>query len=422
MEDRYTFSSRAKRLTYLLMGIGVIALIVGIVQIYLHPAEGMTHEQHHHVAVARLWSNILINGFFFFSIGLIGTFFLGVQYASDAGWSVVFHRVMEAVSQYMPIGAIVLVIVFLGGTFHWHHLYHWMAEGVMEEGHEHYDAIIAHKEPYLNQAFFWIRTIAYLGIWGYFTYYFRKRSLERDRIGDDGYHLRTKVISAVFLVIFGYTSTTSAWDWLMSIDTHWFSTLFGWYIFSGMWISGMVTILLITLYLKRLGHLKIINDSHIHDMGKWVFGISFLWSYMFFCQFMLIWYSNIPEEVMYYQARIDDYTVAFWGMFLINFIFPMLLLMSKDAKRAPAYLWVVGFIIIIGHWLDVFILITPATVTMTTAEGLVVRAGKLGLLEVGMALGFLGFFINVVLRALTKAPLVVENHPFMEESLHHEIN
>src|SRR5690606_5969387 len=171
----------------------------------------------------------------------------------------------------------------------------------------HYDKIIAGKEAYLNQPFFWARTLVYLGVWTWFTMRFRKRSLLEDEVGGTDIHFKNVRDAAIFLVFFGFTSSTAAWDWIMSIDTHWFSTLFGWYVFSGMWISGMVVVTLLALYLRDKGLLPNLNDSHVHDLGKWVFAISFLWTYLFFSQFMLIWYSNIPEEVTYFEARIDHY-------------------------------------------------------------------------------------------------------------------
>lgn len=398
----YTFDGQAKRLTFILMGIGLLSLILGYVMGGEHAGQ-------------RVWSSVLISGFFFFGIGLIATFFLAVQYAAEAGWGTVLKRIMEGVAAYTPIGAITLVVVFLASTFGLNHIYHWMDSSLYDPTSDHYDDIIAHKSAYLNKGFWWIRTVVYLAVYVWFTHIFRKRSLEEDEIttNQKPFYQRNQTLAAIFLVFFGYTSVTASWDWLMSIDTHWFSTIFGWYIFSGMWISSMVMMVLLVIYLKGKGLMEFVNDNHIHDLGKWVFGVSFLWTYLFFCQFMLIWYSNIPEEVTYYQARIDDYTWIFWGTMLINFLFPMLLLMSKDAKRNAGFLSFVGAIIFFGHWLDVFMIVTPGTMK---------DHGSLGLVEIGTFLGFLGLFLYTVLNALSKRPLLVKNHPMLEESLHHEIN
>ena len=382
------------------MAVGLLSIVLGFF--------GGDH------ASQRVWTSILISGFFFFGIGLTATFFLAIQYAAEAGWATVFKRIFEGVAAFTPIGAGLLILVFLAGTFHLHHIYHWMDPELYDPASPHYDAVIAHKQPYLNLPFWWIRTLVYLAVYVWITMIFRKRSLAEDENPGDvkSVYLKNQTLAAIFLVFFGYTSTTASWDWIMSIDTHWFSTIFGWYIFSGMWISGMVMMTLIVLYFKSKGLMSFVNESHMQDLGKWVFGVSFLWTYLFFCQFMLYWYSDIPEEIIYFKARIDDYTWVFWGTFIINFVFPMLLLMSKDAKRNAGFMIFVGVIIFFGHWLDVFMIVTP---------GAMKDHGHVGLVELGTFVGFLGLFLYVVLNALSQRPLLVKNHPYLEESLHHHI-
>ena len=275
-----------------------------------------------------------------------------------------------------------------------------------------HDAIIQGKSAYLNLPFFWVRTIAYLATYYLFWTGFRKRSLEEDRVGGTEIHFKNYKRGALFLVFFAVFSSTSSWDWLMSIDVHWFSTLFGWYTFAGMWCSTMVVLVITILYLKKLGYLPKVNDSHIHDIGKWTFATSFLWSYLWFSQFMLIWYANIGEEVAYYMARIENFQILYFSMFVINFAFPMLILMSRDAKRNAGILTLVGLIILAGHWLDVYIMVSAGSLGANA---------HIGLLELGMVVLMLGLFIRVVLMNLTKAPLTPVNHPFLDESVHHEI-
>jgi len=396
----YVFDAKTKKITFALMAVGLLSIVLGFF--------GGDH------ASQRVWTSILISGFFFFGIGLTATFFLAIQYAAEAGWATVFKRIFEGVAAFTPIGAGLLILVFLAGTFHLHHIYHWMDPELYDPASPHYDAVIAHKQPYLNLPFWWIRTLVYLAVYVWITMIFRKRSLAEDENPGDvkSVYLKNQTLAAIFLVFFGYTSTTASWDWIMSIDTHWFSTIFGWYIFSGMWISGMVMMTLIVLYFKSKGLMSFVNESHMQDLGKWVFGVSFLWTYLFFCQFMLYWYSDIPEEIIYFKARIDDYTWVFWGTFIINFVFPMLLLMSKDAKRNAGFMIFVGVIIFFGHWLDVFMIVTP---------GAMKDHGHVGLVELGTFVGFLGLFLYVVLNALSQRPLLVKNHPYLEESLHHHI-
>ena len=198
----------------------------------------------------------------------------------------------------------------------------------------------------------------------------------------------------------------------MSIDVHWFSTLFGWYTFAGIWCSSMTVIVILTLYLKKLGYLPKVNDNHIHDIGKWVFATSFLWSYLWFSQYMLIWYANLGEEVIYYMMRIEHYQVMYFGMFLVNMVFPMLLLMSRDAKRHAGTLTIIGVIILIGHWSDVYIMVSAGSLG---------AGASIGFLEIGMLMLMAGIFIRVILNNLSKAPMTPINHPFLDESIHHEI-
>lgn len=406
----FQISAKAKKTIFGVIGVGLLALIVGIVQ------NSGTDQ-----FATRLLSNFLIDGFFFFAIALGALFFLALQYATETGWSVAVKRVVEGVASYVVVGIVVLIVLFAlltlkdGGWFgalttdghHTGHIYQWMDQTVVE-----HDSIIAGKAPFLTTPFFWVVTVIYFATYFFFYRGFRKRSLQEDLEGGTKIHFKNFTKAALFLVLFGYFSSTSSWHWIMSVDPHWFSTLFGWYVFGGMWCTAMTTIMLVVLYLKKKGHLQQVNDSHIHDIGKWIFATSFLWSYLFFSQMMLYWYANIPEEVIYYVIRINEYPVIFWGMFLINFIIPMLILMSADAKRHAGILMFVCIAIIIGHWTDVYMMITPGTMG---------EHGSIGFMEIGLFLMFAGAFTFVVLRTLTKAPLMPKNHPYLDESKHHHI-
>ncbi len=393
----FQITQKAKRNIYLLLGIGLILTLIGVV----------TGMDSHHFAT-RLLTNGLIDTFFFFAMGLGALFFLALAYATETGWYASVKRIIEAVAGYLPygmglMGLVLLIITLMDGA----HVYQWMDPEVVA-----HDDIIQGKTAYLNPVFFWIRTLIYFAVYFIFLRGFKKRSLEEDKIGGTELHFMNYKKGALFLVFFAVFSSTSSWDWLMSIDVHWFSTLFGWYTFAGMWCTTMVVLIMVTLYLKKLGYLEKVNDSHIHDLGKWAFATSFLWSYLWFSQFMLIWYANIGEEVSYFQMRIDNYKLLYFGMFIINFAFPMLILMSRDAKRHAGILTFIGLIILGGHWLDVYIMVTAGSLG---------PAAHIGLLEIGMALTALGIFILVILRNLTKAPLTPVNHPFLDESIHHEI-
>ncbi|MGB3948112.1 MAG: quinol:cytochrome C oxidoreductase [Bacteroidia bacterium] len=405
----YTFTKKTKNITIGLMVIGLITIILGFLMD--HAPEGVSHDEYHH---NRIWANLLVNGWFFMGIALLSLFFMAVQYVAEVAWSVSVKRIYEAISSYLPIGGAVMIIVLLAGQLHLHHLYHWMDPEVIDPNSAKYDEVIANKHGYFTPWFFWLRTLAYVVIWTMFQRGFIKRSLEQDLQGGTALHYKQMGKSAMFLVFFAVTSSTAAWDWMMSLDVHWFSTMYGWYAFAGMWISAMTTTILLVLFLKRKGYLQHVNDSHIHDLGKWVFAVSFLWSYLWFCQFMLIWYTNIPEEIIYFQERLHDfgYMGLMWTVFFMNFVFPMVLLMSRDAKRNYYFLVIVGCIIFIGHWLDVFMMVMPATVKGNW---------HLGWMEIGTALGFLGALLYTIHNSLAKRPLLVKQHPYLDESLHHNV-
>ena len=395
MEFKITNSAQ-KTIRYVVL-VGFILLVVGIL---------LNYKDAHFVT--RILTNGLINGFFFFALGLGALFFLALNYATESGWYASVKRVIEAVAGFLPygmglLGAVLLIITILDGA----HIYIWMDNEVVK-----HDEIIQGKSAYLNVWFFWIRTIIYFITYFLFLRGFKKRSIEEDERGGTDLHFKNYRRGAHFLIFFAVFSSTSAWDWLMSIDVHWFSTLYGWYTFAGMWCSSMVVLVITTMYLKKLGYLPKVNESHIHDLGKWTFATSFLWSYLWFSQFMLIWYANIGEEVTYYAMRIENFKFLYFAMFIINFAFPMLILMSRDAKRNFGILTFVGLIILTGHWLDVFIMVSAGSLGANAT---------IGLIEIGMALMVLGAFVFVILRNLTKAPLTPVNHPFLDESVHHDI-
>lgn len=402
----FTITKNAKNLSFGLMIIGLIALILGFVS-----------DSH------SAWPSLLFNTYFFLGISVFAVFFIALQYVAEASWSIVLKRIPEAIISFLPITGIIMMIIVITAVLHFggNHIYHWMETGIMdqfiidENGNEmenpKYDKIIAGKKAFLNTSFFIIRSIIYIIGWIYFGRKLKQLSINEDKHGGlDNYNKGFRT-SAWFMVFFAITSSVASWDWIMSIDTHWFSTLFGWYIFSEWAVIGFVAILLITLYLKRLGYLEHVNESHIHDLGKYVFAFSLVWTYMWFSQFMLIWYSNIPEEVAYYTARLEvkNYKFLFWFRVAINFLFPIILLMSRDAKRNNSRLIFVCIVILIGHWINSYLLVVPGTLN---------KHGHIGFTEIGMGLGFFGLFIFVVFNSLSKTPLETKNHPFLDESKH----
>jgi hypothetical protein len=392
----YKISKSTHLLSLVLIAIGLISTVYAFI-----------NDSH------AAWTSLIFNNYFFLGISIFAVFFVALQHVAEAGWSTVIKRVPEAIMTFLPYACAVMIFIVVAAMLHWNHIYHWMEEGIMTEGAPNYDKIIAGKEAYLNPIFFLVRSIIYVVVWIYCAKRLRDISLQGDLEGGIGENSYNKgiTVSAWFIVFFAVSSSMASWDWIMSIDTHWFSTLFGWYIFSEWSAIGFTTILLFCLFLKKQGYLKDLNDSIIHDLGKWVFAFSVVWTYMWFSQFMLIWYANIPEEVTYFMERIElsNYRFLFWFSAAINFVVPTIVLMSRDAKRNTNFLIVASVVILIGHWINSYLLFAPGTLH---------DHGHLGLTDLGMGLGFLGLFFYVVFRSLTKRPLSVKHHPFLEESKH----
>jgi len=254
----------------------------------------------------------------------------------------------------------------------------------------------------------------FFGLWYWFFTWIKKEMLAEDIDGSEKHWFTARKISAYFLVVFAVSSSVAAWDWVMSIDPHWFSTMFGWYVFASWWVTGLATITLIVANLKGAGYMKMVTSNHLHDLGKFVFAFSIFWTYIWFCQFMLIYYSNLPEETIYFiqRMRTSPYGWIFYANIFLNFILPFLLLMTRDAKRQMSMLKVVCPIVITGHWFDFYNMITPGSMK---------ENGGVGFIEIGLALVFMGMFLYVVLNALSKMQLVAKHHPFMQESLNHHI-
>jgi hypothetical protein len=365
--------------------------------------HGAEHDEHLlHQLQNRPWAALYVAAIFFFIIALGVLAFYAIQRAAQAGWSPILFRVMEGITSYLVPGGIVVFVLLVLSVLHMNHLFTWMDPEVME-----HDELLQAKSGFLNPTFFLIRAALFLGGWILYREVSRRLSLAQDDADDNSNFKRNFRWSAGFLVFYLVSESMMSWDWIMSVDPHWFSTLFGWYVFASMVVSGITVIAVISIYLKSKGYLPDVNDSHIHDLAKFMFGFSIFWTYLWFGQFMLIWYANIPEEVAYFVTRIQDFRLPFFGMLALNFIFPVLMLMNSDYKRVNWFVIMTGIVILLGHYLDVYNMIMPATVG---------DQWYIGIPEIGSVCFFAGFFILWVFRAYTMAPLQPKRNPFIEES------
>ena len=363
----------------------------------------MSHDEHvFHQLANRPWAAVYVAAFFFFMISLGTLAFYAIQRAAQAGWSPLLFRVMEGITGYLLPGGIIVLVILLLSALHFNHLFIWMDPEVVE-----HDKIIKAKSGYLNVPFFLARGVFYLAGWSLYRYFSRKFSIAQDNSSDISNHVKNFKLSAGFLAFFIVTESMMSWDWIMSIDPHWFSTLFGWYVFASMVVSAITVIAIMIIFLKSLGYLEKVNHNHLHDLAKFMFGFSVFWAYLWFSQFMLIWYANIPEEVTYFITRLEDYQIPFFGMLVMNFILPFLILINSDFKRLNWIIVTAGIIILIGHYMDVFNMIMPSAVG---------DQWSFGIPELGSVMFFAGLFIYIVFDSLTKAPLEATGDPLNKES------
>jgi len=392
MNEQFVFSSRLKTFSFALMAIGVLALLSGIF--------------YYHDHIERVWANLLINSTFFLGLSIGAGFFLAAHYVAYGGWHVVIKRIPEAVTRLIPIFAlIVFIVVFFSGS----HIYEYRDSSVVAS-----DKLIQGKMPYLNFTFMMVRFIFFISAITFLTYQMRRASTLEDGepLGDLTYYKKNLSFGSIYLVVFAVYILISAWDWIMSIDVHWFSTMMGWYVFASFWVSSAAAITLIVIYLKKQGYLKMVNENHIHNLGLLMFAFSIFWTYLVFCQYMLIWYANIPEETTYFHYRLDHYRWVFYAIFLLNFFTPFLVLMKRDSKRKISVMMTAACIILFGHFVDFFLMVFP---------GVVKSDWSFGFLEILLPCAFIGIYIYVTMWGLTKASLVPKNNPFLKESLNHHI-
>jgi hypothetical protein len=420
LDEKYEFTPEAKKRVLTWLFVGVVLFAIGLAMIMMggghdagHGAAGHGTEHGHgggHAIgwTARFYAVLWHNSLFFTGISLIGVFFIAVQYVAWAGWSVTIKRIPEAFGAFLPFCFLAMLATFLLGG---HDIFHWTHHDVVA-----HDKILQGKSGFLNTPFFLIRMVLFFGLWYMIWRVLRGYSLREDQEGGLGLYNKSINLSAVFLIIFGVSTSVCAWDWTMSINPHWYSTLFGWYHFASWWVSGLATVSLTVLILKEKGYLPFVNQSHLHDLGKFMFAFSVFWTYLWVAQFLLIYYANIPEEIIYFKERMHmfdgHYRLLFFGNVIINFLFPFLFLMTRDAKRHNIFLKIAAIGLLAGHWLDFYLMVMPGVTKGTS---------NFGFLEFGTLLIFASGFIYVVSSQIAKAGLLAKNHPMLQESLHHDI-
>jgi len=357
-------------------------------------------------APVRTASMLLVAALFLLGLGLAGLIYVAVHYTTGAGWDVVVRRVAEAVAGLVPAGSLLaLVAVIAGGRS----LYPFLRAG--ETGAAlHFGAF---KALWLAPPFFYGRAVVYTLVWSAFALVLRGLSRHQDAGDPDGrIRLRATRWSAAFLPVFAVTVSLASFDWVMALEPHWYSTMFGVYQFAGLFVSGIAAVVLLVIRLRRAGVLLgAVKEEHLHDLGKLLFAMSTFWAYIWFSQYLLVWYGNLAEEASYFVPRTEGaWAPLFWAVPVLLWAVPFLALLPARAKHDERILVQMSVLILVGHLLDLYLAVQPSLFPAGPLFG----GWEAGLLLGGAALGWL-----VLRRALAGAPAVPAGDPLLEESLHH---
>ena len=351
-----------------------------------------------YTAPHRTWPNLLLNGFYFTSLALSAALFLAAQRLTGAHWSASLRRLPEAFMMGLPAAAVLILVLFFGRDV----LYPWArASGLSDV------PALAGKVQYLHPSWVFVRAISVFAAWLMITLLMRRASLDQDR--DLGRCLildrRLTRYSGLFVVVFAATFSVSAFDWILSLEPQWFSTMFAIYLFAGTFVQGIAAVTLAAVIVKDKDPLRIVGTkSQLEDLGRLLFAFSTFWAYIWTCQYLLIWYGDIPLEVTHYVKRTNDHWIELFGLNLVmNWLIPFIALLSVRAKSSPIILTLVSVVLLVGHWLDLYLLIMPAFFGVP----------EFGLPELLTTIGYAALFYRLFIRSLAKAPLVPLNDPTM---------
>jgi len=384
MDKELTISSKFKNATYVLIAIGIITFVFGFIN---YPE--------------RTWTNLLINNYYFVALAIGATFFMALQYITQSGWSSGFVRIPQAIANFFPVLFILMIPIMFG----LHYFYHWSHPEAVA-----HDAILQHKAPYLNVPFFIVRIFFYFAVWIGLTQLLRRFSLKEDLVGGLKYFEKSEFYSKVYIFSLALTFSLATFDWIMSIDAHWFSTIFAVKNFVMGFYHAVVLITIIVILLNKLGYLPFLNKYHLQDFSKYIFILSIIWAYTWFSQYILIWYANIPEETVYYVPRTKgEFTPLFYTELIVNWLFPFIVLLSGKISSSKNALLVVAVILMLGQWVDIYMQVAVGTIHHL----------HIGWIEIGSFIGYIGLFALVLAISLKRAPLIAKNHPYLEESLEH---
>lgn len=385
---KFVTSSRAKTIYSACMLIGFLTFVVGLA----------TKND-------RIWPSFLVSFFFFVSLAVGGLFFTAIQFATNAGWSVTTRRLSEALASFLPLGAVGAVILALGS----HKLFVWLDPNVV--AHDH---LLQVKHGYLNGPFFLVRLLVFFGLWLLFEKLIIGNSLKQDQSGDESLTLKNGKYSVIFFLVFAISYSFFSVDTMMSLQPHWFSTIFGVYCFAGLFQSTLAFLCILTVWLMSKGLVRgYVNENHLHDLGKFLKAFTIFYAYIGFSQYMLIWYANLPEETEFFWARMHGgWGVVTVAIAVFKFIVPFLALLPRAAKRTPAHLVAVSVLILIMQYVDIYWMVYP-----NFNDNQLVFSGW----ELFIFLGLFGLFMMTVTKFFSEHSLVPLKDPRLHESVSHVV-
>ena len=374
-----------------------------------HGAHAAEHGEHEATVGHLIYSNIWVMIMFFIWIAIASMFFLAAHTVGWSGWHIQIQKISLALMTLIPAMAILGAVVFIFGH---HYIFEWTHLELFDPTNENFDALLATKQPFLNIKTFSILSLFWIGVLMFLLVNWWNKLKAQDQDPSLKHFSKTRTIGAISIVFIAVINAFGVWMWIMSIEPHWYSTLFAWYNMSSAAAAMFSFTILIMLYLQGQGYLPKVNENHYHDVAKYLFAISVFWTYLWFSQYMLIWYANLPEETIYFIDRMNNYPVLFYGAFIINFLLPFFVLMTREAKRNRGILIFACSVLILGHWFDFFNeIVTP-----------LVPSGGMGLVSIGCLLSFTGIAGFVVFTALSRmTSLDSSEHPYYKESLVHHI-
>lgn len=383
------------KLPLVLIGVGIASLL------YWWVLRGQDHER---AMYGYLFSYLVL-----VSLVLGSLAFVLIQHVTRAGWSVVIRRIPETVISLAPV----LILLFIPIALFTHDIFPWTHT-------EHVDDILRKKLPYLNEPFFLARSFGYLLVWSIMGIWFYRMSLSQDDTRKDNNTRIMQALSAPSIIIFGLTLTFASFDWIMSLQPHWYSTIFGVYFFAGSLLFALAFMTLVAILLQKFGFVKkAITGEHYHDLGKLLFGFTIFWAYIAFSQFMLYWYGNIPEEIEFYTHRLHHgWDVISWAMPITHFFVPFFALMSRVLKRVKLILIINCLLVILVHFVDIYWLVLPCYNDPLVEHG--PTHLHVGLSDVLPLLGMLSLYIGMFLYVLNKRKLLPLGDPRLTESLSFE--